>query len=335
MKSNKLGIFYKGKKILITGGCGFIGSNVAHALVKMGARVTVVDALLPLYGGNLFNLQGIKSKIQYVRGDIRDSAIMNQLVRGKDLIFHFAAQVSHSDSVSDPLLDIDINCLGTLNLLEACRHGNLGAKIIFSSSRFVYGKILRNPVIENHPVNPLNVYGIHKLTSEKYFNFYWNNFGIRSVIVRIPNPYGPRQQMKHSKYALVGWFNRLAMDGKAIRIFGDGKQKRDYIYIDDLVCAFLMIGANEISNGQIYNVGSAESVSIAQLADLIIRLVKNGTIEHVSWPSYYKGVETGDYIADISKMYREIGWKPQYTMRDGITAQVDFYKKYKEKYWIQ
>src|SRR3989338_1664816 len=232
MKSKELGKFYNGKKILITGGCGFIGSSVAHALVKMGARITVIDALLPLYGGNLFNLHGIKSKIQYVNGDIRDSALMNRLVLGKDFIFHFAAQVSHSDSTNDPLLDLDINCLGTLNLLEACRHGNSGVKIIFSSSRFVYGKILRNPVTENHLVNPLNTYGIHKLTSEKYFSFYWNNFGIRSAIVRIPNPYGPRQQMKHSKYALVGWFNRLAMDGKAIRIFGDGKQKRDYIYID-------------------------------------------------------------------------------------------------------
>src|SRR3989344_6356254 len=225
---------FTNKNILITGGAGFIGSSLAHELVRRGAKVTILDALLPLYGGNMFNLNGIEDRVKFVSGDIRVKSLMLKTVAGQDYIFNLAAQVSYIDSKNEPFLDLDINCLGHLTVLEAIREIAPKARVFFSSSRMVYGKIQTIPVTEKHPTEPLSLYGIHKLTAEQYYRYYYDTFGLDTVTARLPNPYGVRQQMKHNKYSIVGWFLRQSLDDGIITIFGDGKQERDYLYIDDI-----------------------------------------------------------------------------------------------------
>lgn len=318
--------------ILITGGAGFLGSNLAQALVAGGDNVTVLDAMLPLYGGNEFNLAGIREAVEFIQGDIRDKDLVDKLVRGRDLIFNFAAQVSYIDSKDQPFLDLDINGRGHLNVLEAAREHNPGVKILFSSSRLAYGKILTTPVSEEHPTNPLSIYGIHKLLGEKYYRYYAETFGLNTVSVRIPNPYGPRQQMKHSKYSIVGWFVRQALEGKEIQIFGDGSQERDYMYIADIVTAFLAL-AEKGGSGEVYNIGTHERIRFVDMVDAVLAAVGGGTKRHVPWPQHYEKNETGNYVADTSKIEKLTSWQANVSLQDGIRQMVEYYKRSKEHYW--
>lgn len=332
MSEAQLNHFFKGKEVLITGGAGFIGSCLAQTLVPLGARVTILDALLPLYGGNLFNLHGIREQVEFVEGDIRDQVLVEKLVKGKDIIYNFAAQVSYIDSKDKPFLDLDINGKGHLTVLEAVRSVAPAAKVMFSSSRMVYGRILTTPVGEQHPTDPLSLYGIHKLLGEKYYRYYADTFGIDTVSVRIPNPYGPRQQMKHSKYSIVGWFVRQAMEGKAIRIFGDGSQERDYLYIDDIVRAFCELTAHGKA-GEVYNIGTHERIRFVDMVDAVLRNVGSGSKEHVPWPKDYEKNETGNYIADTSKIMAVSRWQPTVMLEDGIRQMVEYYRQYQSHYW--
>lgn len=318
--------------MLITGGAGFIGSNLAHALVARGAAVTIVDALLPLYGGNMFNLEDIADKISFVEGDIRDADLMNKLVTGQDFIFNLAAQVSYIDSKDQPFLDLDINGRGHLTLMEAVRHHAPQAKVLFSSSRLVYGRITQVPVKEDHPTDPLSLYGIHKLLGEKYCRYYADTFNLATIAIRIPNPYGPRQQMKHNKYSIVGWFVRQAMEGKIITVFGDGQQERDYLYVDDIVSAFLLLAAKGQA-GEVYNIGTHERICFVDMVEAVIAEVGQGNIEHVPWPAQYEKNETGNYIADTSKISSLTNWQPQLRLREGIKEMVEYYKKFHRHYW--
>ena len=323
---------FKGKKVLITGGAGFIGSSLAHALIGLEAEVTILDAMLPLYGGNMFNLKEIKDKIKFVEGDIRDKELVETLVRGQDLIFDFAGQVSYIDSKELPFLDLDINGLGHMNVLEVARLYAPTATYIFSSSRLVYGKLLTSPVKEDHSTLPLSLYAIHKLLVERYCDYYHKTFGLKTIAVRLPNPYGIRQQMKHNKYSLVGWFLRQALDGGTITIFGDGKQLRDYLYIDDIVEGFLLLAEKGVA-GEIYNMGSEEKVTFVEMVDTVLEEVKIGKKEHIPWPEHYEKNETGSYVADTSKIERDISWKAKITLKEGIKRMTKYYKKYKEHYW--
>jgi nucleoside-diphosphate-sugar epimerase len=323
---------WRGKNILITGGAGFIGSSLAHALVDAGARVTVLDAMLPLYGGNRFNLSGIESKLTFIHGDIRDQQLIESLVPGVDIIFMMAAQVSYVDSKDQPFLDLDINGRGHLIVLEAVRKLAPKARILFASSRLVYGRILSIPVREDHPTNPLSMYGIHKLLGEKYYRYYCDAFGVSTVSVRIPNPYGPRQQMKHNKYSIVGWFVRQAMQGEEIKIFGDGTQERDYMYIDDIVEAFMRL-AHMGEPGDVYNIGTQERVRFVDMVDAVIKEVGSGKKVHVPWPAHYEKNETGNYIADTSKIQALTGWQPQVKLADGISRMVTYYQQFGDRYW--
>lgn len=332
MKKNNSLAGYKDKKVLITGGLGFIGSNLAYTLVKLGSRVTIVDNLAPLYGGNLFNIQGIKDQIEMIEGDIRDIKLIEKNIQNKDFIFNLAAQVSHIDSSNIPFEDLDINCRGHLTLLEVCRKYNSRAKILFSSSRLVLGKIVVNPVTEEHPTEPLSLYGVHKLTAERYYLLYNRNYGLRTSILRLSNPYGERQQIKHSKYSIPGWFMRLAMEGKTISIFGDGKQMRDYIHIDDVVEAFLLVGASEQTDGRLYNCGAGRSVEFREMVELVIKIARSGGIEYVPWPSNYEKEETGNFETDISKLQKTTGWTPYVTLEDGLKKMHEYYSKYWEQY---
>jgi len=319
--------------VLITGGAGMIGSTIAHLAVAQGAQVSILDAMLPLYGGNRFNLRGILDEVRFIEGDIRDLDLMRRVVPGCDYIFSLAGQVSYVDSNTEPLLDLDINCKGHLQVLEACRRENPQAKLLFASSRFVYGRIEYNPVDENHPFNCLSIYGIHKLAGEKYYRFYHEAYGLKTVSVRIANPYGPRQQMKHSKYGIVNWFIRLALDGQPLTVFGDGQQHRDYIYNKDLAegCIALMLSPE--TEGQVYNLGSGAAVPFIEMARLVAAAVPGTELRQVAWPQDRYFVETGDYLSDITRITAATGWRPKTTHKDGIERTVAYYREHQKEYW--
>jgi UDP-glucose 4-epimerase len=320
--------YFKNKNILITGGLGFLGSNLAYRLFESGASVTVIDNLNPLYGGNIFNVKEIADRIKIVINDVRNNEIMIPLIEMADIVFHLAAQVSYIDSIKNPYEDLDLNAKATLNILECCRKLNPKAKILFSSSRMVYGKVEQTPVTENSSTNPLSLYGIHKLTSEKYLLMYFNDFGIPSTILRLTNPYGPRQQIKHSKYSLVGWFIRQAIEGKVIKIFGDGEQLRDYIFADDIVNAMLKCAEAPDAVGEVINVGSGQSVRFCDMVRAVIKCVNNGKMEFVPWPNDYEKIETGDISVDISRLKAITAWQPAYSLEEGINATYEYYRKY-------
>jgi UDP-glucose 4-epimerase len=319
--------------VLITGGAGMIGSTIAHLAAAQGARVSILDAMLPLYGGNRFNLRGILDSVQFIEGDIRDLELMRRVVPGYDYIFNLAGQVSYVDSNTEPLLDLDINCKGHLQVLEACRLENPRARLLFASSRFVYGRIEYIPVDEGHPFNCLSIYGIHKLAGEKYYRFYHEAYGLPTVSVRIANPYGPRQQMKHSKYGIVNWFIRLALEGKPLTVFGDGRQRRDYIYNEDLAEACVALLLSPGTEGQVYNLGTGTGVPFAEMAALVAEAVPGTAVRQVEWPRDRYFVETGDYLSDITRITTASGWRPKTTLKDGIGRTVAYYREHQEEYW--
>jgi UDP-glucose 4-epimerase len=323
---------YQGKNVAITGGLGMMGSSLAHRLVGFGANVLLIDNYLEPYGANDMNIEGIENKVRVNVADIRDKSSMDKLLRGQNFVFHFAGQVGHNISMSDPKLDIEINCLGLFYVLQACREGSPNAKIIFSGSRFEYGKIIRNPVDESHPTKPLSMYAANKLAGENYFMLFNGHYHMDTVVFRIANPYGPRSQMKHHQYSMVNWFLRLAMEGKDLPIFGDGSQVRDYIYIDDLIEAFVAAGASPRTKGQIYNVGSGAGTKFIDMANMVIQIVGRGKIDPQPWPKNYENVETGDYISNIDKIKGDTGWMPKVEFEEGLRRTLEYYKTRLEKY---
>jgi UDP-glucose 4-epimerase len=316
---------YRGKRVLITGGLGFIGSNIAHKLVRRGARVTIIDSLAPLYGGNLTNVKEIRDDLVLHIGDIRNESLVRPLVTGADIIFHLAAQVSYIDSSRIPLDDLDVNARGTLQLLELCHQNNRDARVVFASSRLVLGKIVEQPVREDHPTEPLSLYGVHKLAAEKYHRLYASLYGMKTAVLRITNPYGERQQLKHSKYSMPGWFMRLAVEGIPIKIFGDGNQLRDYIYATDIAEAFLSVGLAPLAGGEIFNCGFGQSVPFRTMAETVVRVLKKGSIEYVPWPENYEQVETGDVHFDTGKLNGATGWRPSVSLEQGIERMYAYY----------
>lgn len=324
--------YFNKKKVLITGGLGFIGSNLALRLVESGASITAIDNLNPLYGGNIFNINEIAGNIKIIINDMRNIEIMMPLIETAEIVFHLAAQVSYIDSLSLPNEDLDLNARSTLNILECCRKSNPKVKIVFSSSRMVYGKVTQSIVTENSPTNPLSLYGIHKLTSEKYLLMYFKDFGIPSTILRLTNPYGPRQQIKHNKYSLVGWFIRQAMEGNVIKIFGDGAQLRDYIFADDIVNAMLKCAEAPEAVGEVINVGFGQSIRFCDMVRVVIACVKHGKMEFIPWPNDYEKIETGDISLDISKLKAITSWQPNISLEEGIRKTYEYYCKYYGNY---
>lgn len=324
---------YKSKKILITGGLGFVGSNLAIALVKRGADVTIIDSMLPRQGGNLFNIKPIKSRVRVGFSDIRDARAMCNLVRAKDYIFHLAGQVNHVDSIRNPLQDLSINAEGTLVVLEACRKFNPQAKIIFSGTRGQYGVSARLPVDEEHPMNPKGVYAITNLCAENLVMVYNHVHKIKAIALRITNTYGPRHQMMHDEYGVFNWFIRKAIDDDEIHIFGDGRILRDFLYVDDLIDALLLAGLTSKAYGQVFNVGSGKPINFIDLAKKIIKIAKSGSIKFTKFTKERKALEPGDYYADITKIKRVVGWKPKVNLDTGIKKTIDYYRKHRSHYW--
>jgi len=310
-----------------------LGSTLAQLAVKQGAKVRIVDAMLPLYGGNQFNLEPIAQEVEFIEGDIRDAGLMQTALQDVDYVFDLAAQVSYVHSNRNPLLDLDINCRGHLIVLEACRQFSPKAKVIFSSSRFVYGPTQYIPDDENHPTNCTSIYGIHKLNVEKYCSFYHSAFNLETTCVRIANPYGPRQQMKHNAYGIVNWFIRLAMDGKPLTIYGDGKQIRDYVFAEDTTKGLLAVALSPDTAGKIYNLGSGVGTPFREMVMNIAECVPDTEVQEVPWPADRYFVETGDHISDISRIQAATGWAPEVNLREGIERTVAFYREHKHQYW--
>jgi UDP-glucose 4-epimerase len=329
---------FAGKKVLITGGLGFIGSNLAIRLVEQGADVLLVDSLIPDYGGNLFNIEPVRDRVRVNIADVRDVNGMNYLVRGQDYLFNLAGQVSHIDSMHDPYTDLEINCRAQLSILEACRHNNPDIKVVFAGTRQVYGAPDYLPVDEKHLLRPVDVNGINKMAGEWYHILYNNIYGIRALSLRLTNTYGPRLLMKHSRQGFIAWFIRLAIDNQEIQIFGDGKQLRDMNYVDDVVRALLLAAVYEGANGRIFNLGNYPPVSLLEFVQVLLDVcrefeVGKGGYRLTAFPAEKKRIDIGDYYASFSKIRSNLGWEPAFSLREGLRRTVAYYLEHRDRYW--
>lgn len=324
---------FKDKAVLITGGMGFIGSNLAIRLAEAGAKVTVLDAMIPDYGGNEFNLAPVKDRVRVNFCDIRDDSAVSYLVRGQDYIFHLAGQVCHLMSLSNPFPDIEMNITGTAILMEACRKYSPEAIVVYTGTRGQYGASVSLPVNEEAPTNPKGIYEISNLTAEKIIKVYNDVHGIRSVLTRLTNIYGPRSQMRHSRFGVCNWFVRLAMDNASLQVYGDGSILRDFCYVDDCVEAILRLAIEPAAYGQIFNVGSDIPVSFLELVKTIVSVAGQGSWEFAEFSPERKAQEPGDFYSDINKIEKFVGWRPAVDLASGIRKTIDYYSQYRQHYW--
>ena len=324
---------FENKQVLITGGAGFIGSNLARKLIDLRAKVTIVDSLIPIYGGNLFNLEDIKDKLTINITDVRDPHAMSYLVKGKDYLFNLAGQTSHLDSMTDPRTDLDINASAQLSILEACKQHNQSIKIIFASTRQLYGKPEYLPVDENHPIKPVDVNGINKLAGEWYHLLYNNVYGIRACALRLTNTYGPGMRVRDARQTFLGIWIRNLIEGKPIQVFGDGLQLRDFNYVDDVVNAILISGQDSRADGQIFNLGSDEVVNLKQLAEMMVEMRPSTKFNIVPFPPERKAIDIGDYYSDFKKIQTMLGWQPKVSIRQGLENSLKYYEEHHKHYW--
>ncbi|MDX6501683.1 MAG: hypothetical protein QOG23_4943 [Blastocatellia bacterium] len=322
---------FAGKHILITGGLGFIGSNLARPLVAAGAHVTLVDSLIPQYGGNLFSVDGLQDSLQINIADVRDPHSMAYLVQKQDYLFNLAGQTSHMDSMADPHSDLEINCRAQLSILEACHKHNPNIKIVFASTRQIYGKPDYLPVDEAHPVRPVDVNGINKMAGERYHILYNNIYGIRACALRLTNTYGPRMRIKDARQTFLGVWIRRLVEGQTFEVWG-GEQLRDFTYIDDAVSALLVAAARDDANGRVFNLGGFRYLSLKELADLVVKVNGAGEYAIRSFPADRKQIDIGDYYADFSSIKETLGWEPRVSEEEGLAATLEFYHQHLAKY---
>ena len=320
-------------RVLITGGLGFIGSTLAHRLVDLGAQVTLVDSLIPIYGGNLRNVASIEDHVKINIADVRDQYSMDYLVQKQDFLFNLAGQTSHLDSMRDPYTDLEINCRAQLSILEACRKHNPELKLVYASTRQIYGKPDYLPVDERHSLHPVDVNGINKMAGEWYHILYNNVYSIRACVLRLTNTYGPRMRVKDARQTFLGIWVKQLIDGEAIQVFGDGTQIRDFNYVDDVVDALLQSAAEPSANGQIFNLGSDETINLRDLAALMVDVNSDGRYQIVPFPSDRKAIDIGDYYADYRLIQGRLGWRPKVALREGLRRTLEFYQAEKEFYW--
>jgi UDP-glucose 4-epimerase len=330
--ADQLRDFFQRRPVLITGGLGFIGSNLAARLVDLNANVLLVDSLIPKYGGNLFNIAPIEDRVRVNIADVRDEHGLRYLVRGQDVIFNLAGQVSHTDSMVDPYPDLEINVRSQLSLLEACRHGNPAAKIVFTSTRQIYGRPEYLPVDEHHPLQPTDVNGINKLAGEWYHIVYNRVYDLRTVSLRLTNTFGPRMRIKDARQTFVGWWLRQLIEGKPLQIFGDGLQVRDFNYVDDVVEALLRAAMSDQAVGQIYNLGGSEPINLIDLARLLIEINGCGEFEMMPFPADRKRIDIGDFYGDFRKITSTLGWQPAIGLREGFTRTLAYFRQHLEHY---
>jgi UDP-glucose 4-epimerase len=333
MTAARLGESFRGKRVLVTGGLGFIGSNLARELVGHGADVTLVDSLIPEHGGHFFNVAGIEDSVRINISDVRDEHSLRYLVQGQDHLFNLAGQNSHLDSMRDPYTDLEINCRSQLSIVEACRRFNPEARIVFASTRQIYGRPQRLPVDEDHPIAPVDVNGINKTAGEWYHLLYGDVYGLRVSVLRPTNTYGPRMRVRDARQTFLGIWIKLVLTGQAFEIWGDGEQRRDFTYVDDAVAACLLAASRDEAGGQVYNVGSDEHVSLKELADLLVSANGSGSYELVPFPPDRQPIDIGDFYADYSKIERELGWRPSVPLRAGVERTLEYYREHGERYW--
>ena len=322
-----------GARVLVTGGLGFIGSALGRRLTDLGADVLLVDSLIPEYGGNLFNIAGYEDRLKVNIADVRDEFSMDYLVQGRDFLFNLAGQNSHLDSMRDPYTDLDINCRAQLSILEACRKNNPGVKIVFTSTRQLYGKPDYLPVDERHLLHPADVNGINKMAGEWYHILYNHVYGIRAVSLRLTNTYGPRMRVKDARQTFLGIWIRRVIEGQPLDVFGDGMQVRDFNYVDDVVEAILQCASTDEVNGQIYNLGSDETINLRDLAALLVSVNGSGEYRLVPFPPERKPIDIGDYYADYRRIRGKLGWIPQVGLRDGLARTLEYYRQHHDHYW--
>ncbi len=316
---------YSGKQILITGGLGFIGSNLAHRLVRYGAKVTLIDSLIPEYGGNLYNIEGISDRVRINISDVRDEHSMKYLIQGQDFLFNLAGQTSHMDSMKNPHTDLEINCRSQLSILEACRNFNPEIKVVFASTRQIYGKPDYLPVDEQHPIRPADVNGINKMAGEWYHILYNNVYGIRTCALRLTNTYGPRMRIKDARQTFLGIWIRLVLEGRSFEVWG-GEQLRDFNYIDDCVDALLISAVREETEGQIYNLGDNNPIKLLDLAKLVVEVNGEGNYEVRTFPEDRKRIDIGDYYSNFDKFSTEVGWEPKVDLTEGLRETLEYYR---------
>ena len=324
---------FSGANVLITGGLGFIGSSLARQLVALRAKVTLVDSLIPEYGGNLFNIHDIRDKVSIELTDVRDTKAMAALIKKRDFLFNLAGQTSHLDSMTDPLTDLNINTVAQLHILEACRLHNPDVKIVFASTRQIYGRPEYLPVNEKHPTNPVDVNGINKLAGESYHLLYNNIYKIRACALRLTNTYGPGMRVKDARQTFLGVWLRRVIEGEPIQVYGDGRQLRDFNFVTDVVKALLLAAGDPASEGQLFNLGAKEYISLEELAALLVRLNKHGRYELIPFPADQKAIDIGDYYGDFSKIQSALGWSPEVPLEKGLAMTLAYYRKHHAHYW--
>jgi len=317
---------YKGKNILITGGLGFIGSNLAHRLISIGANVTIIDSMIEEYGGNIHNIDKIKKDVTVNISDIRDHDSFKYLIKNQDYLFNLAGQIGHIDSMKNPINDMEINCKAQISILESCRHYNPNIKIVYTSTRQIYGKPQYLPVDENHPVNPVDVNGINKAAGEQYHILYHNVYGIQITVLRLTNTYGPGMRIKDARQTFIGYWIGLLLQGENIELWG-GEQLRDLSYVDDVVDALLNAAQNKKAYGEVFNVGGMEKVSLKQLAELLIEQNGGGQYILKEYPEHRKKIDIGDYYTDWSKIQNVLNWQPRTTLSEGLSQTLKYYRE--------
>jgi UDP-glucose 4-epimerase len=315
------------RRVLITGGLGFIGSTLARELVEAGARVTLIDSLIPEYGGSRANIEGIEDRVDVHVSDVRDEHSMNEHVRGQDVIFNLAGQTSHLDSMVDPYTDLEINCRAQLSILESCRRHNPEAKVVFASTRQLYGRPRYLPVDEAHPVAPVDVNGINKAAGEWYHLVYGDVYGIPVAVLRLTNTYGPRMRVRDARQTFLGYWVRLLVEGEELVLWGDGEQRRDFNYVDDAVSAFLLVALRDEANGNIYNLGDEHHVSLRELAELLVGLNGSGSYRLEPFPADREAIDIGDYYSDFNRIRGALGWEPHVQLEDGLERTLAFYRE--------
>jgi UDP-glucose 4-epimerase len=324
---------FGGRRVLITGGLGFIGSTLARELVEAGADVTLIDSLIPEYGGSLDNIAGIEDRVRVNISDVRDEHSLSYLVQRADVLFNLAGQTSHLDSMENPYTDLEINCRSQLSILEACRRNNPEMRIVFAGTRQIYGRPQYLPVDERHPLSPVDVNGINKTAGEWYHLLYGDVYGIPVTVLRLTNTYGPRMRVKDARQTFLGYWFRLVLEGEEIQVWGDGLQRRDFNYVDDAVRAFLLSAARDEAVGKIYNLGDDEIVSLKDLAELVVSVNGSGEFRVIPFPPERKAIDIGDYYGNHGRIRAELGWTPQVQLAEGIERSLAFYREHGSAYW--
>lgn len=324
---------FKNSKVLITGGCGFIGSNLARKLVTLGAKVELVDSLFPQYGGNLANIADIRNKVRFHKFDVRNTAAMTRLIKGKDYLFNLAGQTSHVDSMTDPYTDLEINASAQLSILETVRKYNSGLRVVFASTRQIYGRPQYLPVDEKHPIVPVDVNGINKTAGEWYHILYSHVYGIPCSVLRLTNTYGPGMRIKDARQTFLGIWIKNLIKGVPIQVFGNGLQLRDFNYVDDVVDAFIAAARQPKAVGKIMNLGSSEVINLKDLAKKMVAIAGTGHYKIVPFPPERKVIDIGDFYADFQLIRRLLGWKPKVKLMDGLKKTMAYYRLHGKAYW--